>query len=487
LGTVNVEGCAMNAPLSTSAKDGNEFRFDNEMLLLGAILVSNDCAATYRTAAAIIGPEHFYEHFHARFFEAIGDTVEEGLNEFPLWRRVMDRLQDDWSLREIGMTSSKMVARYAVAVAPTVCVPFLCRMIRTDYLKNEIAVAVEAGNWPAAHEIAGEIERLGKAHLEAEAGLQQIGAAASDVLNALSAAYQSPDSVTEFAYPGSYQMRQLIGGWRRGRLYILAGRPSMGKTTVALSWLLRTAKQGHGVFLASLEMGRQELVEIALCDISYDRHNRVEYRDIAATAVRNAGFEEKFRHVYAALPRLAELPLMISDRAGQTVAEIRSQAQQYAQRLAAEGKRLDVIAIDHMNKIKASGAYAGNKVAETEEISASLKQLAKDLQCAVICLCQLNRAVEGREEKRPGLSDLRWSGAIEQDADVAMFVYREAYYLERSKHDDMDRERDRGLRLEAARNRLEVIFAKNRSGPCSVLEFYADMGCGAIRDMDGRP
>ncbi len=112
--------------------------------------------------------------------------------------------------------------------------------------------------------------------------------------------------------------------------------------------------------------------------------------------------------------------------------------------------------------------------------------MAKELGLAVICLCQLNRAVEGREEKRPGLSDLRWSGAIEQDADVVMFVYREAYYLERTRHDDMGREDERVARLDGCRNRLEVIFGKHRGGPCPVLEFYADMGCGAIRDMESR-
>ena len=172
-------------------------------------------------------------------------------------------------------------------------------------------------------------------------------------------------------------------------------------------------------------------------------------------------------------------------QAGQTIADIRSQALQYAQRLETQGKRLEVICIDHLNLIRASDRYQGSKTAETEEVSAALKQLAKELQCAVVCLCQLNRAVEGREEKRPSLSDLRWSGAIEQDADVVMFVYRESYYLERAKHDDLAKENDRLSRLERLRTKLEVTFGKHRGGPCPVLEFYADMGCGVIRDMEG--
>jgi replicative DNA helicase len=227
-------------------------------------------------------------------------------------------------------------------------------------------------------------------------------------------------------------------------------------------------------------MGRAELTEIALADLSYDAFERIEYRDMN----KQEGFERRYERISAAARRLSTLPFLISDRGGQTLAEIRAQAQQYAQRLAAEGKRLDVICIDHLNLIKASDRYSGSKAAETEEISMALKQLAKDLQCAVIALTQLNRAVEGRDEKRPSLADLRWSGAIEQDADAVMFVYREAYYLERTKHDDMAKETDRLARLEASRTKLEVIFGKHRGGPCPVLEFYADMGCGAIRDLE---
>ena len=148
------------------------------------------------------------------------------------------------------------------------------------------------------------------------------------------------------------------------------------------------------------------------------------------------------------------------------------------------GSRLEVLCIDHLGLIKPSSRYAGNKAAETEETSMSLKQLAKDLDIAVVSLVQLNRGVEGREDKRPGLSDLRWSGAIEQDADVVMFVYRESYYLERRRHDDQVQEVEREHKLKEKQNVIELIIAKQRGGTCPIVDLYCDMGCAFISDME---
>ena len=180
----------------------------------------------------------------------------------------------------------------------------------------------------------------------------------------------------------------------------------------------------------SLEMGREELSEMALCNLAWSRNSRVEYRDISAASVTREGFSEKFNAVLQTAPLLNSMPFTIADRGGITIADIRSQSLQHAQYLRERSRSLSVICVDHLGLIKSSGKYQGNKVAETEEISSALKALAKELGCAVVALAQLNRGVEGRDDKRPSLSDLRWSGSIEQDADVVMFVYRPAYYLQ---------------------------------------------------------
>lgn len=472
----------MNAPFF-SRETAVDSRFDNEAGLIGALLLYAD-AALFRSAAAICGPEHFSDPFHARLFATMGAGVNAGLTNFPLVHWVIGQLRDDSDIVEMAVTPSAMVAKYCGGAFPAIGVEGAARQVRHDWLQVQLSEAVAEGDTATAETVAAEMERLSKAHLNPEGGAADLMTATNEVLSNLSDAFAAGGAARDFAYAGSKSLMNVIGGWRRGRFYVLAGRPGMGKTTTGLSWLLRTAARGHGVMFFSLEMGKGELSEIALCDIAYDRRNRIEYRELSATAVTERGFEDKFSRIAAAAPKFSGLPFRISDKSGQTIAEIRSQAQQYAQRLQADGKRLDVICIDHLNLIRASDRYSGSKTAETEEVSAALKQLAKELQCAVICLCQLNRAVEGREEKRPNLSDLRWSGAIEQDADVVMFVYREAYYLERAKHDDMAEENERLSRLEHVRNKLEVTFGKHRGGPCPVVEFYCDMGCGVIRDLE---
>lgn len=474
----------MNAPVKIMA-DMQDERFLTEVELLGALL-SETTSAGYHAAAAFVGPEHFSDNFNARLFARLGQGIDQGLQGFPLVAWLISSFRDDDTLAEAKWAASAMVARYVSMACPGIGIEGWARQIRHDSLKVDLNHAVEEADTAAAETIAAEMERLSKAHLTKDEGSQYIGQAAGEVLDNLSQAYAAGGAIKDFAFAGSHELASVIGGWRRGRFYVIAGRPGMGKTTTGLSWLLRTALKGHGVMFFSLEMSRAELTEIALCDLAWSRDRRIEYREISTTATTRPGFEDRFTAIAEASRQFTSMPLMISDRAGQTIADIRSQALQYAQRLETQGKRLEVICIDHLNLIRASDRYQGSKTAETEEVSAALKQLAKELQCAVVCLCQLNRAVEGREEKRPSLSDLRWSGAIEQDADVVMFVYRESYYLERSKHDDLAKENDRLSRLERVRTKLEVTFGKHRGGPCPVLEFYADMGCGVIRDMDFR-
>lgn len=459
-------------------------RVVNEVGLIGALLHYQD-PVLYRAAAAICEPDHFFEGLNARIFFTIGRGVDAGLSGFPLIRWLMAEMRGDETMTDIGWSSSQMVAFYCgQAFLPAIAVEGAARQVKHDCLSVQLSAAVEDGDTAAAEEIAAEMERLSKAHLTPNGGATDLMSVSQEVLTNLSNAFAAGGAVKDYAFAGSRELEKVIGGWRRGRFYVLAGRPGMGKTTTGLSWLLRTAGRGHGVLFVSLEMGKEELSEISMCDVAYDRRDRIEYRDLSPMTVMQKGFEARYERISQASRKLSNIPFRISDKSGQTIAEIRSQAQQYAQRLQAEGKRLDVVCIDHLNLIRASDRYHGSKTAETEEVSAALKQLAKELQCAVICLCQLNRAVEGREEKRPNLSDLRWSGAIEQDADVVMFVYREAYYLERSKHDDMAEENDRLSRLGQVGNKLEVSFGKHRGGPCPVLEFFCDMGCGVIRDLE---
>ncbi len=472
----------VHAPHVTPDPHGDAL-FDTERQLLGGLLAHGQ-AAIHADAAAVVGPEHFADAFNGRLFALIGQGFEAGLSGFRLTHWVIGQLRDDATLKEASVTGSALVASYVAHACPQIGVEACARQVKHDWLNAVLHRAVEDGDTEKAEATAAEMERLSRAHLNREDMVARIDRLSDTVTRRLSDAYAAGTPPKDFAFPGSHALARILSGWRRGRFYVIAGRPGMGKSTVALSWLLRTAQAGHGVLFFSLEMGADELTEMALCDLAWSRHRRVEYRDISTSQVTKDGFRDKFEAVLQVEPLLRQQPFAVVDRPGLTVAQIRSLALQHRQRLDAAGVQLDVIVIDHLNLIAPSDSYKGNKSAETEEISMSLKRLAKELDIAVVSLVQLNRAVEGREDKRPGLSDLRWSGAIEQDADVVMFLYREAYYLERKKHDDLDEETARQDRLEKVRNEIEVIFAKHRGGPCPVVPFFADMGCAVIRDRE---
>jgi len=274
--------------------------------------------------------------------------------------------------------------------------------------------------------------------------------------------------------------KTLGGGWRRKQYAIIAGRPSMGKTTLATSAMLRTAKAGYGVYFLSLEMAAREISLRSVSDLCYSSRSRVEYNNLSA----GKSSQGDWASVALATDEYRRLPLVIDDSGRPTIAEIASRVRAQAQRFERDGGKLGLVVIDHLGFIKASDRYRGNRVHEVTEISAGLGQIAKEHDVCLIVLSQLNRGTEGRENKRPSLSDLRDSGSLEQDADVVLFCYREAYYLERTKHDPGSQaELKRQTELEATRNTLEVIVAKNRMGPTGIVNLFCDMGCNAVRGL----
>ena len=269
-----------------------------------------------------------------------------------------------------------------------------------------------------------------------------------------------------------------IGSWRRKQFAVLAGRPGMGKTAVALSAMLRTAKAGHGVMYFSLEMPADALTARCLSDLSWSTNTHIAYSHIIDHQLN----EHDDQALGRAAVDFADLPLAIDDERGITVAELTARVRAQAAKFEKNGKRLGLVIVDHLGLLKPSGRYAGNKVHEVGEVSDALATLAKELDVAVLALHQLNRGTEGRENKQPQLADLRDSGNLEQDADVVFFAYRHSYYLERLKFDDLVAEQKRKADLSGCRHTLELIVAKNRNGPTSSVNFYCDMACNVVRD-----
>jgi replicative DNA helicase len=272
--------------------------------------------------------------------------------------------------------------------------------------------------------------------------------------------------------------RYLGGGLRCGNSVILGGRPSMGKSTVAVALARRVAKGGHGVLLFSMEMRQRDCMLRMATDACWRRDMPVAYANVAAGKLN----EQERRTYELGAKSLADLPIMIEERTGLTMSEIASQTRRVAELFARLGKGLDLVIVDHLDHMTPSNRYRGNKVQEVGEYSVGMQRLAKSEQVAVLTLHQLNRNPEGRDNKRPELSDLRDSGRLEQDADIVLFAYRAAYYLERMKFDDPDDERERIGKLDAKRYELELNIAKQRNGPTCAVELFCDMACNAIRD-----
>lgn len=458
-------------------------RFDTERAMVGTLLRLGD-AASCRAARAIVGPEHFHDPMMARLFHLVCTAADKGLTGYALTQAVLIDLRPDVHvLGEANFTPASLVAHCVAFSLPAIGLEGACRQIRYDYLNVLLDHATDAGDLEQVQSLGAEMEGLRRAHMTESGDVETLARVVERSLVEMNIAYQTETPVKDFAHVGLRDLARMIGGFRRKRYYVIAGRPGMGKSTLALSALLRTAMKGHGVMLFALEMGRDEVSEIAMCDLAWHRHNRIEYRDITSTAVHREGFEAKYDEVLQVRPLFNSLPFYVTDKGGLSVADVRAQALHYRQRLAAEGKRLEVVCIDHLGLLKASGRYQGNKVAETEEVSAALKLLAKELDCSVVALAQLSRQTESRDDKRPTLADLRWSGGIEQDADCVMMVYREEYYLKKEESDP-DKETTRQAKLKACANTLQVFIEKQRGGPTGEVKLFCDIGCGVVRDLE---
>jgi replicative DNA helicase len=281
---------------------------------------------------------------------------------------------------------------------------------------------------------------------------------------------------------GITDLDKATAGFGRGELNILAGRPSMGKTALAINWGTAAALSGHGVLIFSLEMSKEAWLARVASEATWSNGAGIPYN--RAIKKQLDGYELE-RFVTAGLRR-AGLPCVIEERADLTAAEIAARTRQVARDLARTGKRLGLVVVDHIGKVKPSKAYKGNRVNELGEITNALANLAKSEDAAVLALSQINRQVEGRDNKRPQLSDLRESGNIEQDADAVFFVYRAAYYLERSKEDNPAEEEGRKAALAATRHILEIAIAKARNDELTTIDLFCDMGCNVIRNLDQR-
>lgn len=320
---------------------------------------------------------------------------------------------------------------------------------------------------------------------EATDGLDEIAASfrqgkrlVYDAGGAADAAFAHLDGAERTApTTGLVDLDKCLGGWPKGELSVVAGRPGMGKSAFATTALLRAGKAKHGCLFFSLEMTGKQLGARLLTDIAYTHNEPIFYQNVLKRLVS----DRDRQRLVQARDFLRSLPVVIEEQRGLTISEIVARSRKVARKFEDDGGSLDVIFVDHMLLVKPSQRYSGNRVREVAEISDGLATLAKQLNCAVVALCQLNRGVEGRDVKRPTLSDLRDSGAIEEDASTVTFIYRPAYYLAQTKAQG-EAEIKRQELLETQKNVLEFIVAKNRNGEVGIVDAFVEIGANAVRN-----
>ncbi|WP_436399465.1 replicative DNA helicase [Roseobacter sp. S98] len=446
-----------------------------EQQLLGAILTNNDI---YDRVASVIGAKHFYDPVHARIFDIAAARIAKNNLASPVTLKAF--MEDDEGLKELG--GPAYLARLAGAAVSAFAVRDYAQMIydlavRRDLIGlgreiSEKAARIDVASEPREQIVAAEQALYSLAEQgQVESGFQSFLSAVTDAVNVANAAYQREGGLAGVS-TGLIDMDKKLGGLHRSDLLILAGRPSMGKTSLATNIAFNVAKayrkgvgpdgvegavEGGVVGFYSLEMSAEQLAARILSEASEVPSEQIRRGDMT---------EEEFRRFVEAAKALEACPLFIDDTPALPISQLAARA-----RRLKRTHGLDVLIVDYLQLVRGTGR-SENRVNEISEITMGLKAIAKELDIPVIALSQLSRQVENREDKRPQLSDLRESGSIEQDADVVMFVFREEYYVEREKpsDDNLEEMAKWQERMERLHGRAEVVIGKQRHGPIGTVD-----------------
>ncbi len=449
-----------------------------EQGLLGALLFDNGLV---ERLPPLVASDFFFPE-HQKIYAAVREMVAAGITADAVTLKA--RFAQDEALKEIGGGVYLMKLLDLAAPLSSQAISYAA-LIRDLAMRRALHAAAQrimalATKPPEKHD-AGDLI------MDAQHAIDALGSAASDVkLITLAEAADSYisdlDNVQTQAISTGLELldRRLGGGLFRGDLVVVAGRPSMGKTTLAMNIARSGAKAradaetgelkpGAKVGVFSAEMSAQSLAMRALSASGYMASDYGSER-FSYAHLRNGAPNIERRLIHRAAEGLRDYNMLIDDRAGLTVRQIEWSARAMRRQLGG----LDVIVIDYLQIL---GRPSGDNAARVlGEMTQALKTMARNMKIVVVLLSQLSRAAESRDDKRPQLNDLRESGAIEQDADVVIGVYREAYYLERREpreEDGADKLAEWTERMERARDLIEAITLKQRNGPPGTDELRA--------------
>lgn len=440
-----------------------------EQALIGALLMRNDLLPTI---AERVKADDFFEPVHQTIFEVCSSLITMGKLANPL--TVKPFLPKDMKIGEMGV--AQYVARLAAESCTANEAPHLAGTIRD--LADRRTIAAVGDELKAAQADPSELASWGVEELDKVAISRRVtttpavsaGESAARALDAIAQAYQADGAITGISY-GLPDLDAKTSGLQRGELTILGGRPGMFKTGIALAFARRMSEAGQKGIFFSLEMKDVQLTRRIFSDLIFETRE-VPYNRMRAGRVSEA----EFGMIRDAAMTLQNWPLQI-EQDDVSLSQIAARARQRQRKHG-----LDYIIVDHIGHIQVADRYRGNKNLELAEISGGLMRLARELEIGVLALCQLNRAVEARENKRPSLADLRESGAIEQDAATVIFVYREAYYVANQEPRAGTPEHTIWQeRMVGCLNDLDIIIGKQRDGPTCTVQAYVNPACNAVR------
>ncbi|MEO0862497.1 MAG: replicative DNA helicase [Pseudomonadota bacterium] len=469
------EVARLDAGVPSTAEGTLPHNVEAEQQLLGALLTDNDL---YDRAASIIRSEHFYDPVHARIYDLCAARIHKNALASPVTLKPF--LEDDEALKALGgpaylvTLAASAVAAYAVRDYAQMIYDLAIRreLIALGRDISAMATDVTVDKEPSDQIVDAESRLYALAEQgKSESGFQSFLSAIKQAVDVANAAYQRDGGLAGIS-TGLMDMDKKLGGLHRSDLLILAGRPSMGKTSLATNIAFNVAKaykrgtthdgrdgavDGGVVGFYSLEMSAEQLAARVLSEAAEVPSEQIRKGDMT---------EAEFRRFVEAAKALEACPLYIDDTPALPISQLAARA-----RRQKRTHGLDLLIIDYLQLVRPATAK-DSRVNEVSEITQGLKAIAKELDIPVIALSQLSRQVENREDKRPQLSDLRESGSIEQDADVVMFVYREEYYKEREKPGDhqLDKMADWQQAMEAVHGKAEVIIGKQRHGPIGSVE-----------------
>lgn len=454
-----------------------------EQALLGALLANNKA---YEKISEFLRAEHFSDPIHAKVYKVISHLIQRGHVADVI--TLKNYFEQEGTLNDVGGIS--YLVKLAETASPLTNIEYYAQFVYDKYLRRELIatgydIASEAMSEDLDNSTSSQIEKAERRlfniaeHGDGQRGLQDFGQVLKSTLEMIDKIYQKKGKIAGLS-TGLYDLDQKTGGLNNSDLLILAGRPAMGKTALAVNIAYNVASnmlkddgemdpKEKGVAVFSLEMSAEQLAARVLSDITDTSGQKLRKGDIELS---------EFNRIAAAVNEYQQLPLYIDDTPGITVGTIRNRA-----RRLKRTKGLGLIIIDYIQLISGSGdkKSEGNRVQEMSEISRGLKMLAKELNVPVIALSQLNRGVEQRDDKRPLMSDLRESGSIEQDADIVMFVFRENYYihnaepkrtLEETEEHYNKRYDEWVARDRETANLGEVIVGKNRHGTTGTIKLF---------------